>query len=509
MGWNFFFSKRYLRTILLFPPRCDPFFSPVILPKGIGSRMVTHRIGQAKAEVTERKLAGWKSIAGHLECDERTAKRWERERGLPVHRLPGGKRCVVTALTSELDDWQRPRELEENAQLWRRQLGRPLVWAAIGAAVLLVAVAAPWALKGRNVLRASLSRAPASSAAIRRVPTPGAEELYFQGRYFWNLRTADGLAKALDVYTQAIVKDPSYAQAYAGLAETYDLLPQFAGANLEESLSKAKDAAGRAEALDPNLAAAHRAKAFAMFFGDWDIGGSDAEFRRALALDPSSAQTHQWYASTLDDRLEAAECLRQIDDALRLNPLSAAIAADAALFHANFGDFNAGMRDLKEIERTQPTLASPSYFLREIDFAIGDFPAYIVEARRFASITHSPDDMALADAVARGWAQGGKTGLLKARAEVLKAAFDRGAEQGFQLGVTLLLLGYPDQALPYFKASLNRRYLLLITMQQCPWAKALSRDPGYEDLFAQIRGRLRNGYPARPPVFPVKLRLPM
>ena len=496
--------------------------------------MVTARIGQAKVEVTERRLAGWKSIAGYLKCDERTAKRWERERALPVHRLPGGKRCVVTAFTSELDVWQCPRELKENGdhaaleqgtpprqgsaspfpgesrhQLRRPQFGRPRVWAGLGAAALLAAIATPWTLKGRNALRTLSSQAPVLSAAMRHVPAPGAEELYLRGRYFWNLRTADGLAKALDVYTQAIVKDPSYAEAYAGLAEAYDLLPQFAGANFEESLSKAKDAAGRAIALDPNLAAAHRAKAFAMFFLDWDIAGSDAEFRRALALDPNAAQTHEWYASTLDDRLEGAECLRQIDAALRLNPQSAAIAADAALFHANFGDFNAGMRNLKEIERTQPTLASPSYFLREIDFAIGDFPAYIAEARHFASITHNPDDIALADAVARGWARGGKTGLLKARAAVLKAAYDRGAEPGFQLGETLLLLGHPDQALPYFKASLNRDYLLLITMQQCPWAKTLSSDPGYEELFAQIRERMRGGYPAHPPVFPVKLRLPM
>ena len=83
-------------------------------------------------------------------------------------------------------------------------------------------------------------------------------------------------------------------------------------------------------------------------------------------MNPSSAQTHQWYASTLANRLEGSECLKQIDDALRLSPTSAAIATNAALFHATFGDFNAGMRELKEIEQTQPTLATPADFLRKI-----------------------------------------------------------------------------------------------------------------------------------------------
>jgi len=286
------------------------------------------------------------------------------------------------------------------------------------------------------------------------------------------------------------------------------LLPQFAQADLGESLRKAELAADRAIELNPNLAAAHTAKAFALFYWDWDIAGSDAEFRKALALDPNSAQTHQWYASTLEDRLEAAECLKQIDAALRLRPASAAIEADAALFHANFGDLDAGIKTLKEIEQTQPTLATPAYFLRELDFATGNYAAYVADARRYAAITRAPDEIALADAVARGWAQGGKTGFLQARARVLKAAFDRNGDSGYNLGQNLLLLGKSKDALPYFRAALNRHHILLISMSQCPWAKTLARDPGYAALFAQIQERLHGGYVAHPAVIPVKLRLP-
>ena len=221
-------------------------------------------------------------------------------------------------------------------------------------------------------------------------------DLFLRGRYYWNLRTADGLAKAIDSYTQAIVADPSYAEAYAGLAESYDLLPQFGRGDLGDSLRKAENAADRAIELNPNLASAHTAKAFALYYWDWDIAGSDAEFKRALTLDPNSAQAHQWYASTLQCRSQGAETLRQIDEAVQLDPTSPAIAADAALFQADFGDFRSGVKALREIEQTQPSLASPALFLRELEFDTGDFPAYIEDARRYAAITQAPDDVAMA-----------------------------------------------------------------------------------------------------------------
>lgn len=348
----------------------------------------------------------------------------------------------------------------------------------------------------------------AESAPRPHIPAPGAENLYLRGRYFWNLRTADGLSKAIDAYTRAIVKDPSYAEAYAGLSESYDLLPQFAHGSPADDFAQAKRAADRAIELNENVAAAHRAKAFALFFWDWDIHGSDAEFRRALALDPNSAETHQWYASTLLNRLEGAECLRQINEALRLNPTSAAIATDAVLMQEEFGDDPAADAGrLRELEQTQPTLLTPSYFLKQIDFAKGDYPGYLAELHRIASITGNPDDIAMAENAERGWARAGKAGMLEEMTGLQKEAFKRGTEPGFWLGQTYLLLGQPKEALPYFKAALDKHFILLITMPDCDWAKKLSSDPDYAALFAQVRERMRGGEPAHPALVPVSFRL--
>ncbi|MEI9968644.1 MAG: hypothetical protein WDM87_08485 [Terracidiphilus sp.] len=302
-------------------------------------------------------LASWKKIAAYFGCNVRTAKRWEQERGLPVHRAPGKKGSTVFARTSELDAWlelgadkDRPnpalfkgvtasqqadvaqnhtnpsisKSTASNSQSpssdGEHQTNQPSFlrwqpWALAASLLLVLAATLFWKVGNRQTAATITSSKPDALKAVPYVPKPGAEELYERGRYFWNLRTRDSLTKAIDAYTQAILRDPSYAEAYAGLAESYDLLPQFANANLGESLTRAEDAADRAIALNPNLAAAHRAKAFALFYWDWDIAGSKAEFKRALELDPNSAQTHQWYAGTLQCTSEGGEAIRQIDEA--------------------------------------------------------------------------------------------------------------------------------------------------------------------------------------------------
>ncbi len=493
-------------------------------------------------------LASWKGIAAYFGCNVRTAKRWERERGLPVRRAPGKRSGTVFARASELDAWLESREKEPrlnsalskasmtgqradfvqdvsrseaatlpppisfdehqaNQVLFRQW--RPWILAA---SVLLVFAATLFWKVGNHQTASATTFTPSDSLNGKpHVPPPGAAELFLRGRYYWNLRTADGLAKAIDSYTQAIVTDPSYAEAYAGLAESYDLLPQFGQAQLGDSLKKAELAADRAIELNPSLASAHTAKAFALYYWDWDIAGSDVEFKRALVLDPNSAQTHQWYAGTLESRSEGAKAIQQIDEAVRLDPTSPAIATDAALLHGDFGDFKSGVKALKEIERTQPTLSSPAEFLADLDFAAGDFPAYIQDTRRFASITRAPDAIALANAVAQGWSRAGRTGLLEARAEALKAAFDKGTESGFLLGENLLLLGRRQEALVYFKASFDRhadQLVQLLAYDDYAWFRELSNDPGYAALFAQVRQRIREVTPAQPTQARASERLP-
>jgi len=287
------------------------------------------------------------------------------------------------------------------------------------------------------------------------------------------------------------------------------LLPQFGRAKFENAMLRARNAADKAIELNPNLAAAHRAKAFEMFFWDWDIPGSDAEFRLAISLDPGAAETHHWYASTLINRLEGANAIREIDAALSLSPTSPAIVIDGAFVHASFdADPQSWTQKLLDLERTQPTLVTPHVFLRDMYFGSGNFPAYLTELKRIASITHNRDDLKIADSCAHGWASGGKLGLLQAKLKALLGAFHRGTESGYYLGQTYLLLGRPDDALPFFQASLKQRYILLIVMEQCNYAKGLASRPGYAALFREIHERMHNAQLAQVKEVPVDFELP-
>jgi len=495
-----------------------------------------------------KALVSWKEIAAFLGRAERTVKRWERERGLPVHRVPGGERGSVYAYPRELADWLKgksdeleaydPARIEPAAgysgldteareessasqddwahriaerpsRVKTQRVSEPARNPAHGktppvrfrrewiAAVVLLAVTG---LAGVSLVHARHARQAASSASSvagasqnsADTPSHRAEEFYLQGRYEWNLRTAESLAKAIDAYTQAIVADPAYAQAYAGLAEVYDLLPEFGGMDRSEASPRAKAAADKAIELDPELAAGHRAKAFALFYGDWDVPGSDAEFRRALALAPNEAETHHWYATTLYSRQERGEALAQIDEALRLAPTSFATIADAAFLHASFNDRReASVKTLRELARTQANFVEANRYLASLDFEDGDYANYVADLRRAASISRDPDELSLATSAEKAWTHGGAPQLLSAVFRFDKQAYAQGTETGFLLGKDFLRLGDPGRALQAFNSALVRNDIRMMVLHNCDCVTGLSSNPGYRDLFLRVRERMK------------------
>jgi TolB-like protein/DNA-binding winged helix-turn-helix (wHTH) protein/Tfp pilus assembly protein PilF len=158
-----------------------------------------------------------------------------------------------------------------------------------------------------------------------------AHDLYLKGQYFWNKRTVEGLQRAIDCFNQAIVKDPNYARAYAGLANSYALMGGYSGAPQAESMLKARAAALRALEIDDNLPEAHAALALIVQNYDWDWQTADKEFRRAIELNPNYATAHHWYAEHLAYRGHFDEAFRESESASQLDPLSLIIAADHAV----------------------------------------------------------------------------------------------------------------------------------------------------------------------------------
>ncbi|MFZ0619193.1 MAG: winged helix-turn-helix domain-containing protein [Candidatus Acidiferrales bacterium] len=183
-------------------------------------------------------------------------------------------------------------------------------------------------------------------------------DLYLRGRYFWNKRTVEGLRQAADYFQQAIAKDPNYARAYAGLADTYAMMCAWNQVPPNEFVPKARAAALRALQIDDTLAEAHASLALIVENYDWDWQTAEKEYQRAIRLDPGYATAHQWYAEYLTWEGRFDEASSESEQARQLDPLSLIIAADrgAMLYYSRQYD--------RSIEQLQGVRAMDASFPR-------------------------------------------------------------------------------------------------------------------------------------------------
>ena len=151
--------------------------------------------------------------------------------------------------------------------------------------------------------------------------SPDAYEAYLKGRYYWNKRTGDGMQKAEQYFQQAIDSDPTYAAAYSGLADCNSGLAWHGFKSPAESLPKAYAAARKAIEIDPQSAETHASLGLVLSHR-WDWVDAEAEFRRALELDPRYANAHHWYGDYLSIKGRNEEALAEASRALELDPLN-------------------------------------------------------------------------------------------------------------------------------------------------------------------------------------------
>lgn len=162
---------------------------------------------------------------------------------------------------------------------------------------------------------------------IARAPTAHLEayRCYLKGRYFWNKRKPGDLDKAIAFFEQAIACDPHYAEAYAGLADSYAILGWFDYRPARQVFPKALEAAQRALSLNEALAEAHTSLAYVTLNHRWDWQGAEKAFRRALALNPNYATAHHWYGEYLSTLRRHEQAVAALRTALALDPLSLVI----------------------------------------------------------------------------------------------------------------------------------------------------------------------------------------
>ena len=181
-------------------------------------------------------------------------------------------------------------------------------------------------------LRLRLSGQDEEKLAKRYTRDAEAYQLYLKGRYFWNRRNEDGFRNGIEYFKRAEEKDPTFALAFSGLADSYALLCDIGVVRPADEMPKAKAAAQKAVDADPTLAEAYTSRAFVRLAYDWDWLGAQSDFQQALKLNPKYPTAHQWYASYLMQMGKFSLAKAEIEEAHKLDPLSPIISANAGLY---------------------------------------------------------------------------------------------------------------------------------------------------------------------------------
>ena len=312
---------------------------------------------------------------------------------------------------------------------------------------------------------------------------PEAYQLYLKGKFYWNQRTAESLKKAAESYNQAIAKDPGYALAYSGLAETYLLYSSHDVAPASDSMPQAKAAALRALQLDDQLAEAHAALGFYLANYEWDRTAFEKEYRRAIELKPDYATAHHWFGADLS-------CLKRVDASLaeyrvaeELDPLSPQIGT-------NFGDalllarrYDEAIDQYKRVILRDPDFAYAHQALGLAYGAQGKYAEAIAEARRSIELDDSPSrkgylGLWLAKSGQRDEAR-------KVLAELKQKATVEYVEN-YSLALLYIGLGNKNEALGQLESEVSGRAENANTFAAAPELDDLRSEPRFKAMLKQM-----------------------
>jgi eukaryotic-like serine/threonine-protein kinase len=303
-------------------------------------------------------------------------------------------------------------------------------------------------------LKSKLSGADEAKVAKTYTANPEAYQLYLKGRFVWNKRTGESLKQAIEFYKQAIDKDPNYALAYSGLAETYVLFSSYSVALAKDSMPQAKAAAQRALALDDSLAEAHTALAEYLNHYEFDRFGAEREFRRAVELNPNYATAHQWLGNHLTALKRFDEAIVELRRAEELDPLSPIIGSNLgdALLYARRHD--EAVAHLKRVLSLNPDFAIAHFSLGSSYAAKGMYSEAIAEFRKYLEIDPDPTGKGyLGLYLAKS---GQRDEALKLLSE-LKQESTRRYVQSIALAYVYLGLGQKEEAYVWLEREISER----------------------------------------------------
>jgi tetratricopeptide (TPR) repeat protein/DNA-binding winged helix-turn-helix (wHTH) protein len=360
---------------------------------------------------------------------------------------------------------------------------------AIVAVVVLIGLVPAVAIWRRGKVVSAVSRSVSfgtnltSKPASTVHPDPRAREEYIQARNYWTLRTAEALTKAVDHYNAAIEFDPHYAEAYAGLADCYVVMPLLSAVPADDAYGKARQAADKAVALGDSVAQAHLAAAEVKLYLDWNFPIAEKEFRRAVELDPNDPQAHQWYAEFLSLMSRHQEAISQIRSALSLDPSSMIVHHQAGQIFRAARMYTEALEEFRRALMIQPNFG-PTYAAMGLVYRAQGRYQESIEATRQSNLYWDPGGTSIKDTqlIADAYKAGGKPAFF--RAEL--AFHEKHPGPDYDAARDYGLLGDREKTLHSLQQALANRRPEILNMRNDPEFDPFRADPEYKEIVKRV-----------------------
>jgi len=312
-----------------------------------------------------------------------------------------------------------------------------------------------------------------------------AYQLYLKGRYYWNKRTEEGFKKGLEYFQQAIEKDPNYALAYAGLADSYAL----AGAPVSpmspsERMAKAKAAALKALEIDDTIAPAHASLAYIKHRFDWDWSGAEKEFKRAIELNPNYATAHQWYAFFLATMGRMDEAIAEAKLAQQIDPLSLVMNSALGRIYHFARQYDRALDQFRKTIDMDPNFPAAHSDLAQTYVAKRMYAEAIAEYQKGLAIS-GPNVLYLSEL---GWAQA-RAGNSPEAMKILNQLEEVSRHSyvaPFNFAFIYIGLGDKDHAFAWLEKDYEQRDNPMAFLNAEPLFDPLRSDPRFQDLVRRV-----------------------
>ncbi len=314
-----------------------------------------------------------------------------------------------------------------------------------------------------------------------------AYELYLRARYHARQRNPDSLQASVKEYQQALDRDPQFAKAYAGLADSHFALGSFMVVDSRSSYAKAETYAAKALELAPNLAEAHAILGYMYFRSDWRFADGEQEIRHAIALEPNEPSYHNWYATLLTELGRFQEASSELDTAKKYDPYWAPIYATEAYLGACSHQWDRMNKATDMLVSLKPDWPG-TYDELAWGYWLSDQPEKaIAEWRRMAILEKDAGRIALEDRGMAAFRQGGQRAYAKLRLQTAIELADKNPDDpDFQIAEWYAYTGDNEDALLQLKKMVDSHDMRSLEISVSPAYASLRHDPRYQELLRRI-----------------------